>query len=49
MSLWKCLVYFCCLFAFVSLRMSVRELMEDDPFGMKPMNIFVSKQSMRLL
>ncbi len=40
-SLWKCLVYFCTLFTFVTMRMSVSQLLESDPFGHKPIKVVV--------
>lgn len=44
-SIWKCAIYFCTLFAFITMRMSVNELLEPDPFGAKPINVIVWRPS----
>lgn len=40
---WKCLVYFCCLFTFISMRMSVQELLEPNPFDAKEIKVVIRK------
>lgn len=47
-SVWKCLVYFCALCAFITMRMKVDELMEPDPFGAKPIRVIVWRPSDKL-